>query len=94
MGLMIESDSVVVREVPGGARRADTFLLVVGTIVLLGGAVGFRHTNPPVISLFFAAAWLQIVARWIRHVWPQYVRAVEYLAALALGAALYAAAAR
>ena len=90
MDLRRASNSERLREVPGGARRADTFLLVVTTVVLVGAAAGFRRSRPPVLPLFFAAAWLQFVAQWLRHVRPQQVRAVQYLGALALGAAFYA----
>jgi len=87
---MPESDSEALHEVPGGARRADTFLLVVVTVIAAGSVAGFWRERPPVVALFLTAAWLQIFARWLRHVRPGSVRAVEYLGAVVLGAALYA----
>ena len=70
--MMRESPSESLREMPGGARRADTFLLVIATILAGGAAFGFRSWHPPVIQLFFTSVWLQILARWIRHVRPNY----------------------
>ena len=87
---MRQSESQPLREVPGGARRADAFLLVIATVIAAGTVVGFRNSWPPFIPLFVTAAWLDTLARWLRHVRPQYARAAEYFGTLALGAALYA----
>ena len=84
-------ESPLLREIPGGARRADTFLLVVVTLIAVFVVPEFRTEHPPVLPLLVVSAWLQILAQWLRHVRPQYCRALEYLGALALGAALYAA---
>lgn len=84
------SEPELAGEVPGGARRADTFLLVIATVIALGVVAGFAHEHPPVMPLFGAAMWLQFFARWLRHVRPASVRTIESLAAAALGAALYA----
>ena len=87
---MREPHSALPREVPGGARRADTFLLVVATILLLGGLVGFRSARPPFIPLMMMVAWIDVLARWMQHVRPRYVSAIKYVGTLALGALFYA----
>ncbi|HKN67029.1 MAG TPA: hypothetical protein VJW73_12180 [Gemmatimonadaceae bacterium] len=88
--MMGESKPEGVQEVPGGARRADTFLLVIATIIAASGIVGMWNSRPPFIPLFFAALWMDTLKRWLRHVRPQYASAAEYFGTLVLGAALYA----
>ena len=88
--MMRESKTEGVQEVRGGARRADTFLLVLATIIAFSGILGFWSSPPPFIPLLFIALWLDTLKRWLRHVRPQYASAAEYFGTLVLGAALYA----
>ena len=87
---MSDGDPGHLREVPGGARRADTFLLVIATVVAMGSAIGFRTERPPVFSLFMMGVWFQVAARWLRHVRPRWSRAVDVIGAMFIGAAIYA----
>ena len=79
------------REVPGGARRADTFILVVMTVVTVIVVPGWRHEHPPVLALLMLGFWCQAAAAWTRHVWPKAQDALQVLGAMFFGAALYAA---
>ena len=78
------------RELPGGARRADTFLLVIATVLLIGISIGSRRERPPVVTLIMAGLWFQVLARWLRHIGPGYVHAADLVGAMLLGAGIYA----
>ena len=87
---MHQSEREVLREVPGGARRADTFLLVIATLLTGSAVISFRNSGEAFIPLMFTALWLDTLAKWLRHVRPQYVATVEHFGTMTLGAALYA----
>ena len=87
---MNQSHPDALREVPGGARRADTFLLVIATVLAIGSSIGSRTQHPPVVALIMTGIWFQVFARWLRHTKPGYVHAADLLGAMFLGAGIYA----
>jgi len=79
------------RPIPGGARRADTFLLVVATVLAVVAVPSdLMASGPHDMALLAVGIWLQVLARWLQHFAPRYVRSVEAIGMILIGAGLYA----
>jgi len=88
---MDDQHSPRLRSIPEGARRADTFLLVVATVLAVVAVPSdLMASGPHDMALLAVGIWLQVLARWLQHFAPRYVRGAELVGAILIGAGLYA----